>query len=189
MQTNLLWTGREYHSMENCLVKRENNYTTITSTIIGYYQNKIYQVDYHIEANRQWETLLVEINCRHSDQVQQVKFERNSIGNWYSNGNEQPAFKGCVDVDISLTPFTNSLPINRLQLKQHEAQEITVIYFDLLTRQIKPATQKYTRLTNSTYRYENVPNDFEAVIEIDASGFVVDYPSLFVRTAVLNTNY
>ena len=100
-----------------------------------------------------------------------------------------PAFKGCIDIDISLTPLTNSLPINRLQLKQNEAQEIKVIYFDLLAQQIKPATQKYTRLKDLSYRYENVPNDFEAVIQVDASGFVADYPTLFMRTAALQTNY
>jgi len=189
MQTNLLWAGREYHSMENCLVKPADDSIAITSTIVGYYENKIYLVDYFIKANTHWETLIVEINCRHSDHIQRIKFERDEKNNWRSNGSELPAFKGCIDIDISLTPPTNSLPINRLQLKQNEAQEINVIYFDLLAQQIKPATQKYTRLTDLSYHYENIPNDFEAVIEVDESGFVADYPTLFTRTAALQTNY
>jgi hypothetical protein len=63
-----------------------------------------------------------------------------------------------------------------------------VIYCDILKRQIKPVHQKYTCLSNTKYRYENVPNDFEVTIEVDESGLVVDYPSLFLRTTTLETN-
>ena len=32
------------------------------------------------------------------------------------------------------------------------------------------------------YKFENVPNDFEAIITVDEWGLVVNYPELFVRT-------
>ena len=35
---------------------------------------------------------------------------------------------GCIDVDISATPFTNTLPIRRLQLEPGESQELTITY-------------------------------------------------------------
>lgn len=110
MQTNILWAGREYHSMENCL-------------------------------------------------------------------------------DIPPTPFTNSLPINRLRVKKGEEHQIRVIYLDLLEKQIKPVRQQYTRLSETAYLYQNVPNDFEAKIEVDEFGLVVDYPLLFIRTASSTANY
>ena len=68
-------------------------------------------------------------------------------------------------------------------------RRIQVIYLDLLEQKITPVKQKYTRLSKTEYHYENVPNDFEAKIEVDELGFVVDYPSLFVRSSKLNTNY
>ena len=64
MQTNLLWAGREYHSIENCLVDTTNKGSEITSTIIGHYDNKIYQVEYRIKTNHNWETVFFEINSR-----------------------------------------------------------------------------------------------------------------------------
>jgi hypothetical protein len=88
-------------------------------------------------------------------------------------------------VDIPLTPFTNTLPINRLNLNQGQAQETHVIYCDLLEHQIKPVRQKYTCLSGTEYHYENVPNDYEVIIQVDESGLVVDYPSLFVRKTAL----
>jgi hypothetical protein len=189
MQTNLLWTGREYHSLENCLVNVTATGAEITSTIIGHYEEKIYKIEYRIKTNQNWGTVFFEIDSRHSNQIQLIRFEGDGKGNWMSNGKKATKFKGCIDIDIPLTPFTNTLPIKRLHLNRNEAQEIRVIYCDLLEQQIKPVRQKYTCLSNTAYHYENVPNDFEATIRVDESGFVVDYPSLFVRTAVLKTDY
>jgi hypothetical protein len=189
MQTNLLWTGREYYSLENCLVKFEETGSEITSTIIGSFQQKIYKVDYRILTNAYWETVFFEINSRHSDHAQLIRFESDGKGNWKNNGKINSQFNGCLDVDIPLTPFTNTLPIRRLKLSQNQTQEIQVIYCDILEHRITPVRQKYTCISNTEYHYENVPNDFEATIEVDQAGLVIDYPSLFVRTAVLKTNY
>jgi uncharacterized protein len=189
MQTNLLWTGREYYSLENCLVGTTDLGFKITSTIIGYYEGKLYKVDYCIKTNHHWETLSFEINSRLSDLIKLIKFEGDGKGNWMSEGKNLPQFKGCIDIDIPLTPFTNSLPINRLKLGQDQAREIQVIYLDLLEQRITPVWQKYVRISGLEYHYENVPNDFEANIQVDESGFVIDYPSLFVRTVSLKTHY
>ena len=189
MQTNILWTGREYYSLENCLVEMKATSSTITSSIIGCYEESIYIVAYRIEINQNWETVLLEINCQNNSQTQIIKLEGDGQGNWMNNGKTADQFQGCIDVDIPLTPFTNTLPIRRLKLKQNQAQEIRVLYCDLLGEQIKPVSQRYTCLSNSEYHYENVPNDFEATIQVDELGLVVDYPSLFVRTKALKTNY
>jgi hypothetical protein len=189
MQTNLLWTGREYYSLENCLVKVTAAGSEIISTIIGHYQEAIYKVEYLIKTNQNWETVFLEIKSQHSNQTQLMRFEGDGKGNWMSNGKKADQFNGCIDVDISLTPFTNTLPIRRLNLGQNQTQEIRVIYCDLLERRIKSVQQRYTCLSNTKYRYENVPNDFEVTIEVDESGLVVDYPSLFVRTKALKSNY
>lgn len=189
MQTNILWTGREYYSLENCLVEITSAGATVTSTIIGSYEESIYKVEYQIETNEYWETVLLEINFQHNSKTEVLKFEGDGKGNWLYNGKKAEQFKGCIDVDIPLTPFTNTLPIRRLKLSQNQAREIRVLYCDLLGTQIKPVHQRYTCLSKSEYHYENVPNDFEATIQVDDLGLVVDYPLLFVRTIALETNY
>jgi uncharacterized protein len=189
MQTNLLWAGREYCSLENCLVGTTPTGSDITSTIVGCYQGKVYKVEYRIITNQQWETVGFEINSRHSDRTESIKFEGDGQGNWKSNGRRLEQFKGCLDLDIPLTPFTNTLPIRRLRLSPRESKEIDVIYCDLLENQIRAVRQRYTCLSEREYHYENVPNDFEAVIQVDESGFVIDYPALFVRKASIVTHY
>lgn len=189
MQTNILWTGREYYSLENCLVNTIDTGSEINSTIIGKYEEKIYRVVYQIKTNQNWETVFCEINSQHSNQTEHLSFESDGKGNWVTNGKPADQFKGCIDIDIPLTPFTNTLPINRLKLAHGGEQQTKVIYFDVLKHQIKPVRQKYTCLSNTEYHYENVPNDFEAKIRVDELGLVVDYPSLFIRTASLKSNY
>lgn len=189
MQTNILWTGREYYSLENCLVKINDSGSEINSVIIGQYEEKIYRVEYRIKTNSAWETVFVELHARHSNRQQDYIFEGDGKGNWMANGEHAIALNGCIDVDIPLTPFTNTLPINRLRLSSNEERQIKVIYFDVLDDQITPVTQKYVCLSKTRFHYENVPNDFEAIIEVDNLGLVVDYPSLFVRTAALAASY
>ncbi|WP_374165054.1 putative glycolipid-binding domain-containing protein [Arcticibacter sp. MXS-1] len=182
-QTNLLWTGREYYSLENCVVNVRPGGASITSTIVGLYDEKIYQVDYRIQTSQNWETLSLEIKYRQSNKMQVIRLEGDGKGSWMKNGEQADEFKGCIDVDISLTPFTNTLPISRLPMRQHDSQDIHVLYCDLLAGELRPVFQKYTRLSETEYRYQNIPNDFGATIEVDEAGFVVDYPQLFVRTA------
>jgi hypothetical protein len=189
MQTNILWTGREYDSLENCLINNTAFGKEITSTIIGEYKQKIYLVEYSIRTNQNWETIFFEVFSRHSNHIQRICFESDGKGNWTHGGTPLTQFRGCTDIDISLTPFTNSLPINRLKLSEQQEQEIQVIYVNLLEQQIVPVRQRYLRLSETEYHYENVPKDFEAIIQVDKLGFVVDYPSLFVRKAALETNY
>jgi len=189
MQTNIVWTGLEYHSIENCLISNNKNGTDISSTIIGLYEGKIYKIDYAIKANKKWETQEVSITARHSDHQQYILLTKNAEGDWMMNDEKAYSFTGCIDVDIALTPFTNTLPINRLALRNGEEQTISVIYFDLLNWDLKPVKQLYRRISENLYHYENIPNNFEADIKVDKQGIVIEYPNLFNRSAILNSKY
>ena len=189
MQINCLWTGLEYQSIENCLVTTSDSGTAVVSTIVGYYEGKIYKVDYVIRTNKHWETLYLSICSRHSDVVQTTVLESDGNGNWLVDGMETDRFAGCTDIDISLTPFTNTLPVNRLKLELGQHREIAVIYLDVLRNEMRPARQLYTKLSPAMYRYENIPNDFQSDISVDELGLVTGYPSLFVRTAGLKSSY
>jgi hypothetical protein len=183
MQTNILWTGREYYSLENCLVTSNDDGHIISSSIIGSYESVLYRVEYTIETNSKWETKYVDIRCQINGEVHNVQLHCNVSGNWILNNEAATQFKDFLYVDIPLTPFTNTLPINNLKLGVNEEAIIKVIYIDLLANTITPVEERYVLKDGSTYHYENIPNDFEADITVDEDGFVIDYPQLFERTA------
>jgi hypothetical protein len=74
-------------------------------------------------------------------------------------------------------------------LKKGEERIIKVIYIDLLGNRISAVEQKYIRLSETDFKYENVPNDFEATIKVDEQGLVLDYPLLFERKLALKSSY
>ncbi len=171
--TNLQWQGQLYNSVETCVFTANDSGTEANAVITGNYG----KLRYLIRTNRNWETVYFEISSQIGDKETHFSFQSDGKGNWMNED-----FNGCTDIDISLTPFTNSLPINRLNLKIGEQQLVNILFVNVLEQQIKKVQQSYTRLSAFEYKYENVPNDFEAVITVDKSGFVVDYPGLFVRT-------
>lgn len=189
MQFNTLWTGLGYYSLENCLIDITASGVDINSVIVGTYEGGIYRVDYHIKTNPGWETEYVQITSRYSNREQYYRLTSDGAGNWIVDGRRIDQFDGCIDVDIAVTPFTNTLPINRLRLQTRETKHIRVIYFDLLQQQVRPVDQVYKRISEEKYHYENVPNDFEADITVDENGLVVDYPSLFTRTEIVHSGY
>ena len=184
MKQNILWKGIENDSLENCMVNFTNEGSVINSTIIGKGQDLIYKVVYHIKTNQLWETTYLEIEFQLGDNIKTVRFRSDGKGNWTTNGKPVEAFNGCIDVDITLTPFTNSLPINRLKLAVNEVKQIKVLYLNVLNQEISSVYQKYTRLSANEYKFETVPNDFEAIIETDELGLVVSYPQLFRRLLI-----
>lgn len=181
MQTNILWSGIEYHSLENCIID-SNVDVIVNSIIIGSYNEKIYRVEYLIKLNELWETHYCFVKSQIDSEIKNIEFGKNQ-NMWSLNGKYFDSFDDCTDVDIPLTPLTNSLSINRLKLNQGQEREIDVIYIDLLEDSIEHVKQKYRRISSEVYKYENIPNDFETEIKVDDAGFVIDYPQLFTRTS------
>jgi hypothetical protein len=88
---------------------------------------------------------------------------------------------GCIDPDISMTPFTNTLAIRRLGLKAGEAADIKVAYVLVPELSLRAAAQRYTRLAERLWRFDGLDIDFTADLMVDEGGFVVEYPGLFRR--------
>lgn len=178
---SLIWTGPEYHSLENCDINATDTGTEIKSVVIGNYERQSFKVEYFIKVNPNWETLFFDLKCQLGQWKQQLAFESDGAGKWYFENNLQTEFNGCVDIDIPVTPFTNTLPIRRLQLKTGDCSTIKVLYLDILNHSIRPVEQRYTRISEYEYKYEDVPPGFDATVQVDDDGLVVEYPPLFMR--------
>lgn len=189
MQVNILWRGKAAHSAENCLVDAGLYEVNIQSVIVGVHQGHLFQVRYTIRLNAFWRVKQCDIALRYRNKIKQLELIREDNDTWLMNGDAAPEFNGCTDLDLPLTPFTNSLPINRLKLKAGQEKLVDVVYVDLLEDEIKPVRQLYRHVSKGVYHYENVPNDFEADITVDDDGLVLDYPGLFIREASEKSSY
>jgi hypothetical protein len=138
-------------------------------------------VRYRIRCDSSWRVRKAEIARIGDDRP--IELASDGAGNWVdASGAPRPQLQGAIDIDISVTPFTNTLPIRRLSLKQGQSAEILVVYIQLPNLTISTDRQRYTCLEAARrYRYESVDSDFTRDIEVDDHALVVTYPGLFRR--------
>jgi hypothetical protein len=105
-------------------------------------------------------------------------------GRWGEmNGAYRPELDGCVDIDLACTPFTNALPIRRLAIARGHSAAIPVLTVDTETLEVVPVVQRYTRVGERRFRYENTETGFTTELEVDEHGLVLDYPDEFRRAS------
>ncbi len=180
MQKMILWEGLAHDTEEHCSVNFLDNEIIIRSEIEGWAGQVAVYAEYVLHLNKNWEATRAEIDFHVSDHQHSWHLKRNDDGHWSDNsGKSYPELQGCCFVDITLTPFTNSLPINALQLSEGESAEFDLVYFDILEITIRKDRQKYTRMPGNAYRFENEGGNFTADISVDDEGFVTHYPNLF----------
>ena len=134
---------------------------------------------YWVEADTAWATQRVRVEMKGGASID---IRSDGAGHWrHADGRAIPELDGCIDPDISMTPFTNTLPIRRLALRSGEAVEIKVAYVLVPDLSLRAAPQRYTRRGDRLWRFEGLDIDFSAEITVDDDGFVTEYPGLFRR--------
>lgn len=107
-------------------------------------------------------------------------------GSWVEHGGATlPALAGSREIDISASPWTNTLPIRRLALQPDQPAEIEVAYISIPELSVRQDRQRYTWLHTTDdrrlYHFESLASGFTADIHVDQDGLVLDYPGLFHR--------
>lgn len=100
---------------------------------------------------------------------------------WTVSGRPRPDLEGCTDLDLSITPSTNTIPIRRLGLGVGESADVTAAWVRFPELTVEPLLQRYTRLGANRFRYEGLGSGFTADLETDDDGLVVAYPHLWAR--------
>jgi hypothetical protein len=172
------WSG---NGVEHLVLRTESDRIVAEGVALAAAEQRPFAATYRIECDAVWRVQVTQVRLMGVDQCIDVMSD--GSGHWRArDGALMPQLDGAIDVDVSVTPFTNTLPIRRLQLAEGEAAEIRTVYIRLpdLTLTIDP--QRYTCLKRGRqYRYESLTTDFVRVIDVDADGLVVSYPGLFKR--------
>jgi hypothetical protein len=186
--TRLVWVPEDEPGIEDVRIAHDpRKVPDFSSTVIRLWEGQPLRVLYHLVCDAQWHVR--ELAAASYSEVigeRTIRLYADGAGNWRDDkGNPLDALQGCIDVDIMVTPLTNTLPIWRLQLAPGESREISVVYIAAPDLSIRPFWQRYTRLDDvdggQHYRYESLESGFTAVLPVDDDGFVVDYPGIWRR--------
>lgn len=176
--TAVLWQASDGGS-EICVLERAGRGWRLRGTVLTHEANEPIELRYAVTVDAAWATTDVEVLVAFAggDLREPV-----GLGDPWSAKERPPEYRGCVDVDLSFTPATNTLPIRRLGLEVGEKAEIDVVWLVWPELRFVRAHQRYARLAKDRYRYTQ--DDFEAELTVDEQGLVLEYEGLWKAVAL-----
>jgi hypothetical protein len=170
----IMWQALEWPGCEDLDLAFDGTGVVADGLVIARVDGEAVRMAYRVECDEHWRAREVTIGL-HGETPR--TFAGDGAGTWSEDGRERADLAGCIDVDIALPPFTNTLPIRRLALAEGAAADLDVVYFLPVPRlEVSRAAQRYRR-TGSGYRYES--GSFSADLTVDGDGLVTDYPGLW----------
>jgi uncharacterized protein len=177
---NLLIEGADY-----CGLWQTAEGWLLKGTVVGALKDKRpILAHYAIYCDENWFTHRVQVESTIGGDTKTLSLSVQSRGVWRSAGHELRDLHGCADVDLALTPATNTLPIRRLNLQVGSSQPVIAAWVKFPELTVQLLSQRYMRLAKNTYRYES-NTGFSAEIVVDDLGLVTAYPGGWERIAAL----
>ena len=185
MERSVMWSPWAGPGLEHLRLVQYAGGVLADSVVIGVADGTPFRVHYVIQCDKNWCVREVRVDLL-DESNRRVELMSDGAGHWTDSGGAAlPGLVGCFDVDISATPFTNTLPIRRLALAAGATADVNVVYIDVPALLVRPERQRYTCLQTTarkgSYRFEALAGAFAAELPTDADGLVEDYPGLFRR--------
>src|SRR5579885_2727640 len=180
MEKVVVWKAVEHHGLEHLMVEEVQDRLYAHGDVISVENGAAFHLHYTVKCDNSFTVREVNMTLESDTPTGRLSLRSNRHGNW--SGDRQtplPELDGCIDIDISATPFTNTLPIRRIQWQVGQSEEFRMVYILVPDLKVSVMRQRYTCLAKTdqgaTFRYENVDDDFKADITVDSDGLVVHY--------------
>ena len=151
----------------------------LNGTILAAHEGQPIEICYQISCDSDWRTREVAVQQRYGLVESNLKLSANDKTWNRADQGLLPELAACIDVDIELTPATNALPINRLDLAVGNSAEIQAAWIRLPALAVVAARQRYDRLSENTYRYTSLASGFQAEVEVDKYGLPLRYGNIW----------
>jgi uncharacterized protein len=180
------WSRWDRPGLEHLRLRVGEGGIEADGVVVGEEGGTCFRARYVIRCDQHWRTR--ELILDPLDGSDPLHLSSDGEGDWRdASESALPELRGCIDVDLSVTPFTNTLPIRRLDLREWESSDIAVVYVNVPVMELGTSRQTYTCLErgpgSGLYRYEDrgIFQGFTADLPVDENGLVLDYPGIFRR--------
>ena len=185
MEREVIWVPWEGPGLEHLRLVTNDGGVVADGLVIGLEDGRPFRIGYEVRCDGQGRVRKVRAAAPNSGRPV-LELLTDGEGRWKRRGGEPlPELDECIDVDISVTPFTNTLPIRRLGLRPGESEELLVAYIRAPELLVGLERQRYSclevRADGGLYRFKALPSGFTANLPVDSDGLVIDYPGLFRR--------
>ena len=109
-----MWIPWEGAGLEHLFLQEVGEGFFADGVVIGASEDELFRIRYRVRCDVRWRVRELMLQSL-EDRGREVRLLADVEGSWWpSDGESLPLLQGCIDVDISTTPFTNTLPIRRL---------------------------------------------------------------------------
>lgn len=180
-----LWRPWIDDGLEHLRVTRTEERAVADGAIVRALGTTPFRAAYRITCDGDWKFQRVELQVG-TDHDRSLVLTSDGNGRWHdADGSELSRLRGCFEIDISATPFTNTLAIGRLQLAVGQSADLLAAYIRLPELTVEAVPQRYTCVergeARSAFKYEGLFRNFTAVLPVDENLLVLDYPQTFRR--------
>ncbi len=141
-----------------------------------------YAVRYRLLVDDQWRTREARVDADTLEGPRHTVVTSDGAGRWRVDDRPRPDLDGLLDVDLEASACTNTFPVHRLDLPVGTTTPAPAVYVQALDLEVRRLDQTYTRVDDTRFDYTS-EGGFAARLRYDASGLVLDYPGIAVRTA------
>ncbi|ASS68573.1 MULTISPECIES: putative glycolipid-binding domain-containing protein [unclassified Paenibacillus] len=173
-----LWKRLDEPFLEHCRLFRGQESHLLAGSIVGRLGSEPVSCTYQIITCMDWLTRKASVDLAYGDEEASLHLEADGRGNWLMDGREAPELQGCLDVDIELTPATNTLPIRRLGLRKGQEAEMAAAWVRFPSLAAEPLRQSYSCLEECRYLYRS--SSFEAGLDVGGEGMIHRYGDLWI---------
>jgi uncharacterized protein len=141
---------------------------------------------FSVVVDSRWQTRSCFVEVLGGDGLDRVTLTADALGHWTLDGRDWAELEGCLDVDVSISPLTNTLVVRRLGLEVGEERSIDVAWLDVPSLAVARVTQTYRREPDGPHGLEYVyadPTYGSFAFSTDPFGVVREYQGLFARVA------
>lgn len=141
--------------------------------------------EYHFDLDTQWRTRSFSLKRHQSGEDLSLRIDRIGEHRWKVDAVDRQDLSGCLEIDLTISPFTNTLAIRQLNLAPNEAKEMTAVYVRIPQMEVISAPQRYQRLDAAEpprrFLYTGLDTGFIQEITVDEYAFVESYPRFAER--------
>src|SRR5215510_4241532 len=181
----VLWRSVDGNSMDHVGLWRTAKGYLLKGVVVGMLEDsQPILAKYEVYCDDHWRTERVEVERQIGKDSRHSSLAVEGPGLWRDHTGSLLSLSECIDVDLEITPATNTLPIRRMKLEIGDSRQVTAAWVRTRDLSVQPLSQVYTRIDDRRYRYES-STGFSAEITVDDLGLVVTYPDGWERVTQL----
>jgi uncharacterized protein len=176
VERTVLWRGESDSSEHFRLSATAGGGHVLEGDVVLVLDGAPARVSYTVTVDEAWCTREVAVRMEWgSEPARELAIEADGLGRWMIDGQERPDLYGATDVDLGVTPSTNTLPIRRLaDSAAGSATPVRAAWVRFPQLTVEVLDQVYNRLGIDRWLYRS-GNDFQAELLVDELGVVVAY--------------